>query len=166
MTVLYRRNGGVPAPLPVIAYDAANNAYTPPFAAEDLVRLGFAVAPSQPAFDAATQIVVWDAADEAWRIKQRPIVPDVPIPPDLFAGFIPVYLLRQRAEKLGIWDELASYIGQSPALLLKIATLEAGMVDPAYPDLVKGLDDLGVPADVRAYLLADSSLGVPDVAAA
>lgn len=128
-----------------------------------------------PDFDPLTQ-AIGDGFDmtvdtDARRVtatqKVRPLTPEeieaAQPPVDPMAGFIPIWLLRQRAEKLGVFEGFASYIKQFPALDMKLSTLEGGMVDPAYPDLVAGLDDMGVPEEARAYLFADPSLGVPDV---
>lgn len=85
-----------------------------------------------------------------------------PTPSEPAVQFIPVPLLRQRIEKLELWDDFCAYLILNPAAMLKVLTLEAG-VDPSYPDLVQAFSDLHVPSDAQAYILAPPSAGVPDV---
>ncbi|MBB3996872.1 hypothetical protein [Aureimonas pseudogalii] len=88
-------------------------------------------------------------------------LPPVPMP-DPYAHFIPAALFRQRAEKMGIWEDLATFLAQSPPLWMKVLTLERGL-DPEFPDLIAGFDQMNIPQPVRAFLLAHPSEGVPDI---
>ena len=109
----YRRNGGTPAPLPTIYHDAANNAFTPPYADEDLARLGFVLAPPRPA-DTDTQTAEWDAEAEAWAMVDRPPAPPAPEP-------VPAILFRLQ------FIELAQAAGgMTDAMLVK------AQGDPAF----------------------------------
>lgn len=83
----------------------------------------------------------------------------IPPSPEPQPYYIPTYLLRQRAEKIGIWSDLSDYLVQYPALMLKTLTLQTG-VDPNDADLIDGLTSLQVPQSVQDYLLSDPSLGV------
>lgn len=83
---------------------------------------------------------------------------DAPVVEDT-SKFIPTSMLRQRAVKLGIWDDLAAYLVQYPSLLLTALTVESG-IDPKYPALLQGFNDLEIPQSVQDYLLADPTLGV------
>ena len=76
-----------------------------------------------------------------------------------YKGFIPPSLIRQRAQAIGIWDDLAAYLAQYPSLLLMVLTLENG-IDPKYPDLINGFNELQVPQEIQDYLLSDPSRGV------
>lgn len=155
MTDLYQRNGGIPAPLPPIAYDDRNYAFTAPYVPGDLALLGFKLAPAQPNYDPATQRVDW--IDGAWVVSDLP--PDQEPEPDPFANFIPVPLLRQRIEALGMWDAFAAYLAQNPAEMLKVLTVEVG-VDPAYPALGVAFEAMDVPQAARDVILAPPSAGV------
>ncbi|WP_182422032.1 DUF4376 domain-containing protein [Aureimonas sp. ME7] len=79
MTDLYRHNGGAPAVLPERAYDADNNAFTPPYVDDDLAMLGFVLAPPKPD-DTDAQTAEWDAENEAWIMVDRPPPPSEPMP--------------------------------------------------------------------------------------
>lgn len=91
MTDLYRRNGGVPAELPQIAYATKGEAYTPPYAPADLAKLGFVLAPAKPS-DTATQIAQWGG--DAWVMVDRPIV-SVPTPQPRTIGKLEFIRLAQ-----------------------------------------------------------------------
>ncbi|WP_152045511.1 hypothetical protein [Aureimonas psammosilenae] len=78
------------------------------------------------------------------------------------ATFIPVPMLRQRIEKLGMWEDFGAYLAQNPAEMLKVLTLEGG-VDPAYPAIIAAFEAMSVPQVARDYILASPSVGVPDV---
>lgn len=80
-------------------------------------------------------------------------------PVDPTPYYIPASLLRQRAQKVEIWDDLAAFLVQYPALMLMVLTLEEG-VDPKYPALLDGFNQLQVPQNIQDYLLSDPSLGV------
>jgi hypothetical protein len=59
----------------MLAYDGEGRAWTdlanqPP---EVLLACGLVEAPPQPVFDAASQVVVWDVGQEAWRIEPKPV---------------------------------------------------------------------------------------------
>lgn len=109
-----------------------------------------------PNYNPNNQFVVWSG--DSWLIRPITELPvDPPIEPQPYT--IPTYLLRQRAEKLGIWQDLTDYLVQYPALMLKTLTLQTG-VDPKDADLINGLNDLQVPQQVQDYLLSDPSLGV------
>jgi len=95
--------------------------------------------------------------DGGWAESSAPVEPSI--------SFIPVPLLRQRIEKLGMLDAFSAYLAQNPAEMLKLLTLEAG-VDPAYPAIAAAFDAMSVPQQARDYILAPSSAGVPDVASA
>jgi hypothetical protein len=74
MTALYRLNRGVPAVLPRLALDAQGRAWTdlanqPP---EVLAACSLVEAPPMPAYDPATQLVVWDVGAETWVIQPTP----------------------------------------------------------------------------------------------
>lgn len=103
------------------------------------------------------QLVTMTAAEEAAFEAARASAPVDPT-----ANFIPVPLLRQRLEKLGLFEDFSAYLAQYPVLMLKVLSLESG-VDPTYPDLLAAFDAMAVPQNVRAYLLAPPSVGVPDV---
>lgn len=79
--ILFRRNGGAPAPLPFDAFDAAGDHWS------DLANnpegrkaCGFVEAPPQPDYDPATQAVRWDQASEAWVVEALPPPPPAPEP--------------------------------------------------------------------------------------
>lgn len=114
-----------------------------------------------PTYDPATQMLTEGAPAQSggswrqtWTVMARPVDPT--------ANFIPVPLLRQRLEKLGLFEDFSAYLAQYPVLMLKVLSLESG-VDPAYPDLLAAFDTMQVPQNARAYLLAPPSVGVPDV---
>jgi hypothetical protein len=72
---LYRLNRAAPAGLPMLAYDGQGRAWTdlanqPP---EVLLACGLVEAPPQPVFNAASEMVVWDVGQEAWRIEAKPV---------------------------------------------------------------------------------------------
>jgi len=73
--------------------------------------------------------------------------------------YIPPSLLRQRAQKLGIWEDLTDYLMQFPSLMLMVLTLEDG-IDPHYPELINGFNSLNIPQSIQDYLLGDPALGV------
>lgn len=79
--------------------------------------------------------------------------------PSPYANFIPVSLLRQRIEALGMWDAFAAYLAQNPAEMLKVLTVETG-VDPAYPAITVAFDAMDVPQAARDAILAPPSAGV------
>lgn len=161
MSDLYRLNGGAPTPLPDRAYGANGDAYTAPFSADDLASLGFVLAPARPA-DTATKTSAWDAAAEKWIMVDKPPAPEPePQTVDPYAHYVPVPLLRQRLEKLGLFDDFSAYLAQFPTLMFKVLSLERG-VDPEYPDLLTAFDAMSVPQATRDYLMAHPSLGVQD----
>ncbi|WP_152048232.1 hypothetical protein [Aureimonas psammosilenae] len=93
----------------------------------------------------------------AWVNTFEPI----PYAPSDEPAFVPVAMLRQRIEKLGMWDDFAAYLAQNPAEMLKVLTLEGG-VDPTYPAITAAFEAMKVPEAARAYILAQPSAGVPD----
>lgn len=95
--------------------------------------------------------------DAEW--VQYQAMQDVPLPVDTTAKFIPLPMLRQRIEKLGMWDAFAGYIAQFPTLWLRLFSLESG-VDPAYPDFIPAFDEMDIPQVYRDYILAPPSAGV------
>lgn len=78
-------------------------------------------------------------------------------------GFIPLSLMRQRIEALGMLEAFATYLAQNPAEQMKLLTLEGGRVDPNYPGIAEAFDLMAVPEAARAIILAPESagLGVP-----
>jgi len=114
-----------------------------------------------PTYDASRQTIM-----EGPPTKDGPfwyqtwLISDLPVDPT--ANFVPVPLLRQRLEKLGLFEDFSAYLAQYPVLMLKVLSLETG-VDPAYPDLIAAFDSMNVPQSARNYLLAPPSAGVPDV---
>ena len=88
-----------------------------------------------------------------------PIIPEPE--PNPLAGYIPVPLFRQRLEKLGLFDDFSAYLAQYPPLMFKVLSLEAGL-DPANSDILSAFDAMSVPEDVRSYLTANPSVGVPE----
>ncbi|WP_210318515.1 hypothetical protein [Aureimonas endophytica] len=97
--------------------------------------------------------------------EEAAFIGDAPSDPDSSSGvtaLIPVFMLRQRIEKLGMWDDFAAYLAQNPAEMLKVLTLENG-VDPAYPAIAAAFQAMSVPQAARDYILASPSVGVPDV---
>lgn len=112
----------------------------------------------QPNPPAGKVAVPGDIADQnGLPVRQYSYI-DAPVVEDT-SKFIPASMLRQRAQKIGIWDDLAAYIVQYPTLLLTALTVESG-IDPNYPALLAGFNDLQIPQDIQNYLLADPSLGV------
>lgn len=123
------------------------------------------VTTAPPDFDPAASFAVWSG--DAWIIRAlsdlpSPVDPTPPAPVDPVPYYVPVPMLRQRLEKLGMFDDFAAYLALNPPLSFKVLTLEEG-VDPAYPDLVVAFDAMSVPQSARDYLLAHPSVGVPDI---
>lgn len=111
MTDLYQRNGGEPAPLPSIAFDERNFAYTQPYAEEDLAMLGFSPAPAQPEFDPATQRVEW--RDGAWVVVDLPPAPPQSAPAPTVLGRLRFIVLCQTAG--GMTDAMLVEAQKNPA---------------------------------------------------
>lgn len=106
--------------------------------------------------------VLLPLSDAEWQEYQDRL--NAPVTPDPSASYIPVYLLRQRVEKLGMMDDFAAYLFQYPSLALKILSLESG-VDPTDPNFSAAFAAMNVPQEARDYILAPASAGVPEIAA-
>lgn len=113
MTDLFRRNRGEPAPLPSIAYDQDNQAFTPPYEPETLEALGFVLAPPVPDHDAETQAVRWDAGAETWRVDELPPPAPQPEPAPLVLGRLQFIVLCQTAG--GMTDAMLVAAQKNPA---------------------------------------------------
>ena len=123
-----------------------------------------AIVEQPPEFDAKKSFATWSGNE--WLVRPlsdipTPVEPD-PEPGDPYAHFMPIPLLRQRLEKLGLFDDFSAYLAQFPTLMFKVLSLERG-VDPAYPDLITAFDAMTVPQSIRDYLMADPAMGVPDI---
>lgn len=92
------------------------------------------------------------------RAKTQEMI-DAEVPP---VAYVPVYLLRQRVEKLGLMDDFAAYLFQYPPLALKILSLESG-VDPNDPNFSAAFSAMQIPQVYQDYILAPASAGVPEV---
>lgn len=73
-------------------------------------------------------------------------LPDV-APPTV--AYIPVYIVRERLEAVGLWEATATALASDPAKLLKVATLHEG-IDPGDPEVGALLQAIG--ADPAAIL--------------
>lgn len=80
------------------------------------------------------------------------------------AQTIPISMLRQRVEKLGLMDDFSAYLFQYPPLALKLLSLENG-VDPADPSFAAAFTAMQIPQVYQDYILAPASAGVPEAPA-
>lgn len=77
------------------------------------------------------------------------------------SSLIPVPMLRQRVEKLGLMDDFSAYLFQYPPLALKLLSLESG-VNPTDPSFAAAFSAMQISQAYQDYILAPAAVGVPE----